>query len=181
MLFSKILTCLFLLTTLTCLLQAQAKNNEDLSGLAQRFVQEFYDWYAPGAEKAADNNREFSWRKRASDFDPALLRALKEDEDAQAKAKEIVGIDFDPFLSSQDPCAPYKVHNVIPKGDRYLVEVDCECENVVVEKPTVTAELVNRDGRWIFVNFRYPGPKPSGSDLLSILRENRRARRQPPK
>lgn len=181
MLFSKILACLLLLTTATCLLQAQAKSNDDLSGSARRFVQEFYDWYAPGVAKAADNNREFSWRKRASDFDPALIRALKQDEDAQAKASEIVGIDFDPFLASQDPCSPYRAHNVTKEGDRYLVYVDLECKDFMPAKPAVIVELARRDGRWIFTNFRYPDPKPSGSNLLTILEENRKSRQQPSK
>jgi hypothetical protein len=145
---------------------------------ARRFVQDFYDWYAPAAVEASDHNKEFNWHSKAAEFDPTLLRALKEDEDAQAKANEIVGIDFDPFLSGQDPCAPYKARRVFQDGDHYLVAVDAECKNVTANKPTVTAEVVNRNGRWIFMNFYYPDLKRAGSDLMSILKENRKARQQ---
>ena len=178
---SKVLAC-FIVTVLCCSLQSQTKAKEDSSDSVHKFVQDFYDWYAPGAAKAADERKEFNWETRASDFDPALLSALKEDEDAQAKAKgEIVGIDFDPFLASQDPCAPYKARNVVQKGDRFLVSVDCACENVTGENPAVTVELVMRDGHWVFVNFHYPEPKPSGSNLLGILKRNQRTRQRPSK
>jgi len=170
--------CLLFLT-LSC--HAQARTNDSPSESARRFVQNFYDWYAPGAVKASSGNREFNWRTKAVDFDPTLFRALREDEDAQANAKEIVGIDFDPFLSSQDPCVPYKAQKVVRKGDHYFVDVDAECENVTTERPTVTAELAERSGRWVFVNFHYPDPKPAGSDLLSILKENRKDRQGSPK
>jgi len=178
--FSRMLAC-FLVATFCYSLQSQTKAKEDPSESVRKFVQDFYDWYTPGAVKAVDEHKEFNWKTRASDFDPALLRALKEDEDAQAKAKEIVGIDFDPFLASQDPCAPYKARNVVQKGDRFLVGVDIACDNVTAENPAVTVELVMRNGHWIFVNFHYPDPKPSGSDLLSILKGNQRGRQQPSK
>jgi hypothetical protein len=43
-------------------------------------------------------------KTKSSVFSPQLALALKEDSAAQAKAEgEIVGLDFDPFLNSQDP------------------------------------------------------------------------------
>ena len=166
----RLLACLLLFTLVPHFGYGQTKSSDTPPESARKFVQEFYDWYAPGVVKASERGKQFDWRSRASDFDPALVRALKEDEEAQAKAKgDIVGIDFDPFLNSQDPCVPYKARKVVQKGDHYLVEVDLECENVAAEKPTVTAEVMAKDGHWMFVNFRYPDPKPSGTDLLSTL------------
>ncbi len=176
----KPLSYFLLLVALCCSLRSQTKPAESQSESARKFVQTFYDWYAPGASKAADENKSFDWKMRESDFDPTLLRALKEDADAQAKAKEIVGIDFDPFLSSQDPCAPYKARNVVRKGDRYFVLVDIECKDVMAtSKPTVIAELVQNHGRWTFVNFHYP--PPIKDDLLNILKALSDLRKQPSK
>lgn len=57
-------------------------------------------------------------------FSPELFHALCEDSETSKKAKgEIVGLDFDPFLNSQDPHARYEVGNVVPAGDSYRVEV----------------------------------------------------------
>ncbi len=172
--YSKSLAFTFVLMILASSLGAQERTSDN--GSAREFVQAFYDWYAPGATKAAESNKDFGWQKRASCFDTKLVGALKEDENAQSKAKEIVGLDFDPFLSGQDPCAPYKAGDVVRKEGRYFVEVNAECPGVTVQKPTVTAEIVKHDGHWIFVNFHYPDPKPSGSDLLSILKELREDR-----
>jgi hypothetical protein len=48
--------------------------------------------------------------KQGSQFESGLLAALKEDVAAQAAAKgEIVGLDFDPFLNTQDPAESYEV------------------------------------------------------------------------
>jgi len=175
---SRVLVCCLIFLTQHYTLKAQARNNDHSFESAIKFVQQFYDWYAPGAVQAADRNGEFDLERRASDLDPILHRALREDKRAQAKAAEIVGIDFDPFLSGQDPCAPYKARKVTQRASHYFVDVDADCENVTVKRPTVTAELVRRNARWIFVNFHYPDPKPHGSDLLSILRENRDARQR---
>jgi hypothetical protein len=165
----RLLAC-FLLLTVPHFGHGQAKGSDSPSESARKFVQEFYDWYTPGVVKASERGRQFDWRSRASDFDPALFRALKEDDDAQAKTKgEIVGLDFDPFLNSQDPCAPYKARKVIQKRDHYWVEVDLECEHIKAERPIVTVEVMSKDGHWVFVNFHYSDPKPSGADLLSTL------------
>ena len=164
------------------LMRAQTQIEPKTSESVREFVQNFYDWYASGVLKATRKGREFKWKTRASDLDPALLRALNEDEDAQAKVpEEVVGMDFDPFLSSQDPCVPYKVRDITQKGAHYFAEIDAECKDVLAERPTVTAEVAKKNGRWVFLNFHYPDPKPSGSDLLNILKELRDSRKQPSK
>jgi hypothetical protein len=53
---------------------------------------------------------QIAMEKQGSQFESGLLAALKEDVAAQAAAKgEIVGLDFDPFLNTQDPAESYEV------------------------------------------------------------------------
>ena len=88
---------------------------------------------------------------------------------AQARAEgEIDGLDWDPFLNSQDPCNQYEVRKVTKKGLNYLVEIlgTGGCEEHT--KPDIVAELTQQNGTWVFVNFRdSAGP---GDDLLSALK-----------
>jgi hypothetical protein len=177
----KTLSYFLLLVALCCSLRSQTKPAESQSESARKFVQEFYDWYAPGVAKATGEHKGVDWETRASDFDPTLVRALREDEEAEAKAEgEFVGIDFDPFLASQDPCAPYKARDVVLKGNHYFVAVDIACEHfTATSKPTVIAELVQNNGHWIFLNFHYP--PPTKDDLLNILKTLSNLRKQPSK
>ena len=75
-----------------------------------------------------------------------------------------MGLEFDPFLASQDPCERYQVGKVTQKGKGYLVDVYSLCAGRR-ERP-VEAEVMSKNGHWIFVNFYYPLMK---SDLLSEL------------
>ena len=56
-------------------------------------------------------------QRKAGLFNPDLVRALKIDSEAQSRAKgELVGIDFDPFVGSQDPADRYEAtRNVASK------------------------------------------------------------------
>jgi acetyl esterase/lipase len=138
---------------------------------ALRFVRDFYAWYRPAAEKAGAE--EEALRNRAELFTPGLLTALKEDLAASKKnGSEIVGLDFDPFLNSQDPCPRYDVGGARIEGGRALVDVKGDC---VGEKtgPDVTAELAPGPKGWVFSDFRYPYEK---SGLLKVLDELRRSR-----
>ena len=160
-------------------LQAQSGSPHDRQESCRNFVQGFYDWYVP---KALGENEGPAWafalKNKRSVFSPELYRLLREDSAAQAKAGEIVGLDFDPFLNSQDPEERYVVGNVTPKGDRYLVELRGISSGKKSEKPAVVAELTQNDGRWLFVNFHYGETKyPEDENLVSVLK-NLRASRQ---
>jgi len=150
----------------------KADNKADAKAV-QDFVQDFYNWYVPAAAKPGSNRpAELALRDRPAAFDPALARQLKEDSEAQAKVHDdIVGLDFDPFLSAQDPCQRYEVTKVQSKGESYLVDVlgvgGCEKHDAA----DVIAEVASQNGAWVFVNFHYPGP--DSTDLLTVLKKLR--------
>ncbi len=87
---------------------------------AQKFVQGFYDWYLNQKTPF-----EMAVKEKKSDFDPTLLKLLKEDLEASAKSPgEIVGLDFEPFLNTQDPGEKYVVGNAASQGETsFRVEI----------------------------------------------------------
>lgn len=146
-----------------------ASTAEHVDSVSQ-FVQKFYDWYAPLANRGGDLPPWASvLQQKESALSPRLAAALRADYEAQSKAEgEIVGLDFDPFLGSQDPCDYYRAGKVSPKGQSYSVEVRSTCAEGTGVGPAVVAELVPRNGSWVFDNFYYPSAQ---SDLLSVLRQ----------
>jgi hypothetical protein len=145
---------------------------------AKAFVQKFYDTYMPvvQAEQAAPASN-FVIEKMSADLDPVLLAELKEDAAAAAAAPEgeLVGLDFDPFLDSQDPADRYEVKSVSRKGTKYLADVYCVTQGKRSDKPCVVPELVQANGKWRFVNFDYP----EGGDLLTVLKDLKAEREKP--
>jgi hypothetical protein len=142
----------------------------------RKFVQGFYDWYVPLTQKDSvvpEFNLAIS--QKGSYFSPQLSQALKEDSAAEAEANgDIVGLDWDPFLNSQDPYKRYVVGKITKKSDSFLVNIHGVSFGKRQEKPDVVAELVQKNGHWLFVNFH----SPEGWDLLTALkslRDNRQA------
>jgi len=80
-----------------------------------------------------------------------------------------VGINFDPFLDYQEPAERYVVGRITQKGQTYMADIYAVRSGEQGEKPDVTAEFVEKDGHWFFVNFHYP----NGNDLLTILKSPR--------
>jgi hypothetical protein len=138
------------------------------------FVKRFYAWYAPFAQ--SEHKRpafELAIKRNAALFSVELRSALMSDAAAQPEVSGyIVGIDFDPFLNSQDPAGRYEIGKVTEQGNRYLFHLHAVIERNKQPRPAVIAEVEQQSGNWVFVNFRYP----EGSDLLSTLR-NLSARR----
>ncbi len=174
---SRIGVCCLLLSMLPCPIWPQQKiGGSDGRETPQAFAQDFYNWYVP---KALNDNPGPAWdialRYRKHAFSPELFQALKDDSDAQAKASDLVGLDFDPFLNSQDPCESYQVGSSTRKRSEYRVNVYANCagKGKKTDVPSVVAVLVRKGGQWRFVNFEYP----DGGDLLSnlrVLRDDRR-------
>jgi hypothetical protein len=159
---------------------AQVPMRKAESSACRKFVQEFYDWYLPLAHKSA---RQPAWylalQRKPETFSPDLLKALKIDSEASARAKgELVGLDFDPFVGSQDPADHYQARGVSWQGDRCSVEVWPASPTDAAAKPAkpdAVAEVVLAGGHWEFQNFRYP---ESGSNLVSVLAELKAERRK---
>lgn len=105
---------------------------------------------------------------------------LAADDEAQSHSNEIVGLDFDPILNSQDPSSKFIVKSASVRGDRCNPAV--VGINQSVEDEHVAPELVLFNGRWVFVNFRYEswvaGKLRRSGDLLQALKDwaNERAR-----
>jgi hypothetical protein len=163
-------SCWLALLVLPCSLTLQAQNRQEVSKSPREFVQEFYKWYVP---KALSDNPTGAWnlalKYRNSAFSRELAELLREDSVAQAKCGELVGLDFDPFLNSQDPAESYEVAGIDQKGEHYRANIYSVQSSKRSEKPRVSADLLERDSHWVFVNFFYP----DGGNLLAILKSPR--------
>jgi len=158
--------------------QAHVESKGQTAEAARDFVQGFYSWYVPEALKTQEEpvwNVALKYKRTV--FSPALFRALKEDSEAQARASgEIVGLDFDPFLNTQDPCDRYEVRTITPQEGGYRVDIYGVCSGKRNVKPDVVAKLAHQDGSWAFTNFLYPAIH---RDLLGTLRTLRKKRQKP--
>jgi hypothetical protein len=133
---------------------------------AAKFVRSFYAWYLPAASAMKE---EPAWRQiltaRRSALDSNLAEALATDLAAQEKVDgEIVGLDFDPFLDSQDPCEHYYVRDVSQRAGTFLVRVISKCENTSSHASFVVI-VRKKSERWVICNLDYGG----GVDLLDVL------------
>ena len=98
-------------------------------------------------------------------FATELRQALRRDLDAQDRVKgDIVGIDFDPFLNSQDPDDRYQVGRATVNDGVCMADIYGLNEGKKRPKPDLVSELRFRDGRWLFTNFHY-GKGQHGEDL----------------
>ena len=141
---------------------------------AAQVARKFYAWYVPATPDGKWRGWDAVFRERASSMTSELARALKEDFEAQSREQnEIVGLDFDPFLASQDPCERYEVGKATRQGENYRVEVHAVCDGKKRDKPDVIAELAPKGGSWVFTNFHYPR---ENTDLLRVLKELRQQR-----
>ncbi len=135
---------------------------------AAAFTQKFYDWYVPILLKPGKTDAsDVAIAKRPALFDPPLLKALKEDAEAQAKTPDdIVGLDFDPFVNAQDPDDKYVVGRVTEKDGLYLVEVYGLRKGKREKAVSVVAELKPAKDGFVFVNFSYG----ADGDLVQVLK-----------
>jgi len=150
-----------------CSLGAGAQVTDRPKGSPREFVESFYQWYVP---RINSDTQDRSWdsvlKDKRSALGDQLFKLLMENFDAQARCEDLVGLDFDPFLYTQDPAGRYVVGRITRKGQTYLADIYAVGSGEKGEKPDVTAEFVEKGGRWFFVNFHYP----DGGDLLTILK-----------
>jgi len=150
------------------------------------FVQGFYDWYVANAlRNSSFPAAQIALKQRGSLFGARLAAALREDFAAQAATPDdIVGLDFDPFLNTQDSCEHYEAGAIIQQRETYSVEVHAICSGKKSRETAVVAEVIRQGDGWKFVNFRYPDQAkqyPNMADLLSILKMLREDRAKPQK
>jgi hypothetical protein len=177
----KPLLAIFAATTVAFLGFSRASARED----PQTFVQHFYDWYAPRAASPHPFGFEDALKLKPAAFAPPLARALQEDADAQAKVHDdIVGIDFDPILNSQDPCTKYRAGKAVPTATGFRVEVyEAKCEGGEIrKKPAVVVDLAPGGDSWVITDFEYDFEsqgKTSHQDVLQILQQLAEERAHP--
>jgi hypothetical protein len=157
---------------------AQARNEQS----CRQFVGDFYNWYlAPdpsnGRPKAGDRAWSDVLRLRPDALSPELLSLLKDDLAAsQASRDEIVGLDWDPFLASQDPSSTFSVESVSVRDDH------CDAWVNGIEggkkQESVGPELIRNGQSWVFVNFHYKGQSPEDENLVSTLKVLRDERKK---
>ena len=142
---------------------------------AAEFVEKFYSWYAPLAGKR--NEPRVPWivaiTERPELFETTLVEALLEDRAAQEQVTgEIVGLDFDPFLFTQDPCEGLEIgkETITKTGAR--VEVLDLCHGDRMGKVVAVADLAEQNSGWVFHNFY----SADGWDLLQTLKVTKEAR-----
>lgn len=149
--------------------------NTAASGKA--FVQSFYKWYC--STTWSGRAGEQVQKLKSNTLSAPLLRQLKEDSVAQDKAVgEIVGLDFDPFLATNDdPFKTYVIGNVTPHGKTFMAEVYGMNGKKRSNEPVVRPEIAFNNGRWQFVNFHYkPDKFPENENLVSILKTLKKSR-----
>ena len=141
----------------------------------RQFARQFYDWYVPYTQKRLSGPAsDVAIKRKPEVFRPSLLQALKQDSEAQARAKDqIVGIDFDPFVGGQDPYAHYSIRQVTLKTGKCFAEVWHVAVQDTADKPDAIAELAEQEGHWRFVNFHYPDVNADLVSALSLLRKER--------
>jgi hypothetical protein len=137
---------------------------------ATQYAQAFYDWYRVRGDKY-----ESAIRDSPSAFEPVLLGAMRADLDAQSHSPdEVVGLDWDPLLATQDPCDPYRVQGTTRRGDTILVSMKGTCADRAPQAgPDVIAEIGRLGDRWVFLDFRHAGDPGSLRQDLTRLREER--------
>src|SRR5690348_1526632 len=157
---------------------AQSAPQSPQSLSCQRFAQHFYDWYVPFTQKDLPTPAfDVALQHEPTAFSPSLVRALSIDSRAQAPASDIVGLDFDPFLGTQDPADHYEARHATQEDGTCSVEIWRASPTDTapkMDKPEAVAQLKQQNHRWQFVNFRYAVGGPDLVHLLANLREGRR-------
>ena len=176
-----VLAGLCVLLASACTLAAPGTREQDLDNACRAFVQGFYDWYVP---QALADTAEPAWdlvlKEKGQVFSPELFRQLTADAEAQAAADgDLVGLDFDPFLSCQDCEARYVIGEATRRGNTCSVDVSAMWSGV--QRPTVVVlpEVRQQGTQWQFIDFHYPNPsRPEFESLLSQLKYLRELDRQ---
>jgi hypothetical protein len=157
--------------------QANAQNPIDNKDGARIFVQKFYDWYGKVYANTRHIEAQYVLVKQKPQYlDEKLLNAIIADHRASARRpREIIGLYFDPFTYSLDNRKGFQTGLVTQKGNKFFIDVhDIRNERskkaVLAAKLITSAEVIQRNGNFVFSNFIYPKIQGHKSDnLLSML------------
>lgn len=177
--FKSIAASVFLCLALSPSAFGQLKRPQSANGSCREFVAQFYSWYLVNAPKewpAGDT----ALKNRSYLFSPAIVQAVREDEEAQAKAgSDLVSLDGDPFVGADGLAGSYIVETVTVRNGRCWAEVHGVWDGKEGKTPDVIPELAIKNGKWRFENFWFPTPSnPKGWDLLSQLQALRKTEKQ---
>ena len=159
--------CWFVFAVATYSVCAQTKGAWETAQSPRAFVEGFYRWYVPVAQKVdGTTHSDYAIQHKSRAFSPELRQLLKEDSEAQAKCSDIIGIDMDPFLISGDE-ESYEVGKIAKEGGNFRAEIYGVRSGKRLATPVLIAEFSGAGGHWFFVNFHYP----NGTDLLTALKK----------
>lgn len=129
----------------------------------RKFVQGFYDWYAPRAYQHPEMAM-VALQSKADEFSPEIRSAFHQYLLEQGKVKDMkVGFDPDPFVDWGQTYKRYSVGEISRKGDTWLAAM-----NSVPPSPDpldLTVEVVKSGRGWMFADFR-----DTSDSLLKKLR-----------
>jgi hypothetical protein len=144
---------------------------------ASAFVQGFYDWYVGKVLVATKKGSGYGFidavRQRPDGFSPELKRLLEEDVAAASKCKDdVVGLDWDPFLETQELPGSYKVGKVEKTAQGFRVSVDVrDAKARGARNPVAQADVAFVGGHWQFVDFvQEPNDPKTRQGLVSLLK-----------
>jgi hypothetical protein len=164
---------LFLCLALCVSASSQEKHPQSPSTSCRAFVGKFYSWYLANDSKLTQHYAgDAALKYRSSLFSPAIVRAVREDDEAQDKAgSDLVSLDCDPFVGPDGLAEGHVVEKVIAADGKCWAEVHAIWEGKETKTPDVIPELETKNGKWIFVNFYFPSATYSTAwDLLSALK-----------
>jgi hypothetical protein len=169
------LTMLLLFAATARPLSAQSSGAHASDEACRNFVQSFYDWYTPIALEDPPYPSSIDLVLQSRVLSPDLARQLTQVINAAGRSGGDIWISVDPIVNTEDLWKKFAARNVTRKGDHYLVEVYGVTPDKTDANPAVVAELVFQSGRWIFVNFHYPGNVVSSGNenMVSVLRRLR--------
>ena len=124
---------------------------------ARKFVVQFYNWYP---YLASEDGPTPAWRcavrKRANIFSDRLNYLLDRDFSEQDKCDDLIGLDFDPFLNTQDPAPHYEVGRIkFTRNGTYFADVYGIQAGIRRSKPDVDAVFRKKNAQWQFIDFFY--------------------------
>lgn len=175
-----LLVAFFLSIAFSLCLSGQERDPKHADISCREFVQEFYSWYRANASKTQERDGGVALKHRSYMFSPAIVRSLREDDEAQIKAgSDLVSLDGDPFVGGDGLGEGYIVEKVTVTNGRCLAEVHAVWDGKKDETPDVTPELAIKNDKWLFVNFFFPSPTDSKAwNLLGALKALREGEKQ---